>query len=56
MKIKSVSILNFRGIGGEEATTFNCDNFNMLIGDNGTSKTAMIEAINLCLSSNYACL
>lgn len=54
MKIKSVSIKNFRGINGDEALVFDCDNFNVLIGNNGTSKTAILEAINLCLSSNYA--
>lgn len=54
MKINSVSIKNFRGIGGENALVFSCDNFNILIGDNGTSKTAALEAINLCLSSGYA--
>lgn len=54
MKIKNVSIKNFRGIGGSDTLTFDCDNFNILIGDNGTSKTAILEAINLCLSSGYA--
>jgi len=53
MKIKSVLIKNFRGIG-EETVFFECDNFNLIIGDNGTSKTAILEAINLCLSSSYA--
>lgn len=53
MKIKSVSIKNFRGIG-EDTAPFECDNFNLIIGDNGTSKTAILEAINLCLSSGYA--
>lgn len=51
MKIKSVSIKNFRGI---EDQTFECDNLNLIIGDNGTCKTSIIEAINLCLSSSYA--
>ena len=53
MKIKFASIKNFRGIG-EEALSFECDDFNLIIGDNGTSKTAILEAINLCLSSSYA--
>lgn len=53
MKIKSVSIKNFRGIGSD-ALVIGCDDFNLLIGDNGTSKTAILEAINLCLSSSYA--
>jgi predicted ATP-dependent endonuclease of OLD family len=53
MKIKSISIKNFRGIGDY---TLSCDfnDFNLLIGDNGTSKTAILEAINLCLSPTYA--
>ncbi|PIR69626.1 MAG: hypothetical protein COU47_01845 [Candidatus Niyogibacteria bacterium CG10_big_fil_rev_8_21_14_0_10_46_36] len=54
MKIKTVSVKNFRGIGGDEPTSFECENFNLFIGDNGTSKTAILEAINLCLSSSYA--
>ncbi len=53
MKIKSVSIKNFRGIS-EDTPPFECNNFNLIIGDNGTSKTAILEAINLCLSSSYA--
>lgn len=53
MKLKSVTIKNFRGIG-DEPLDFQCDNFNLIIGDNGTSKTAILEAINLCLSSSYA--
>lgn len=53
MKIKSISIKNFRGIGDY---TLSCDfkDFNLLIGNNGTSKTAILEAINLCLSPTYA--
>lgn len=53
MKIKSVSIKNFRGIG-KDFLDFKCEDFNLIIGDNGTSKTAILEAINLCLSSSYA--
>jgi len=53
MKIKSVSIKNYRGIG-DDTVSFECDNFNLIIGDNGTSKTAILEAVNLCLSSSYA--
>lgn len=51
MKIKRVLIKNFRGI---EDQSFECDNLNLIIGDNGTCKTSIIEAINLCLSSGYA--
>ncbi|MDP2649841.1 MAG: AAA family ATPase [bacterium] len=53
MKIKSVFVKNFRGIGNYMLTCKFKD-FNLLIGDNGTSKTAILEAINLCLSSSYA--
>lgn len=53
MKIKSATIKNFRGIG-EDTLTIECKAFNLIIGDNGTSKTTILEAINLCLSSGYA--
>ncbi len=53
MKISAVEIKNFRGIG-ENTPAFRCDDFNLIIGDNGTSKTAILEAINLCLNSGYA--
>jgi len=33
MKIKSVSIKNFMGI---EDQTFECDNLNLIVGDNAT--------------------
>lgn len=52
MKIKSIYIKNFRGIGNY-VLTCNFTDFNLLIGDNGTSKTAILEAINLCLSTTY---
>lgn len=53
MKIKELSIKNFRGIG-VDGLNISFDNFNLLIGDNGTSKTAILEALNLCLSSGRA--
>lgn len=53
MKIKTISIKNFRGIG-DYTLTSEFKDFNLLIGDNGTSKTAVLEAINLCLSPTYA--
>ena len=52
MKIKSVTIKNFRGIGELDAPIELLD-FNIFIGDNGTSKTAILEAINYCLSPGY---
>lgn len=53
MKIKKVTINNFRGISSEELLIVDFGNFNLFIGDNGSSKTAILEAINLCLASNY---
>lgn len=50
MQIKKVKIRHFRGIEDE---TFEFDNFNILIGDNGTSKTTILEAINYCLSPSF---
>lgn len=53
MKISRVQIKNFRGISNKEVT-LNCDSYNIIIGDNGTSKTTILEAINLCLSPGYS--
>jgi predicted ATP-dependent endonuclease of OLD family len=53
MKIKTVSIRNFRGIG-DKGIFFDCENFNLFIGNNGTCKTAVLEAMNLGLSPSYA--
>lgn len=50
MRIKCVKIQNFRGI---ENHTFEFLGFNVLIGDNGTSKTTILEAINYCLSPSF---
>lgn len=51
MKIKKVSIFNFRGI--EKLEDFELKNLSVLIGNNGTSKTAILEAINFCLSPHF---
>lgn len=52
MKIKNVSIKNFRGIKEFDAPVeFGALNF--FIGDNGTGKTTLLEAVNFCLSSGY---
>jgi predicted ATP-dependent endonuclease of OLD family len=52
MKIKNVSIKNFRGIENLDAPVeFGALNF--FIGDNGTGKTTLLEAVNFCLSSGY---
>lgn len=52
MKIKNVYIKNFRGIDKLDAPVEFSD-FNIFIGDNGTAKTAILEAINYCLSPGY---
>lgn len=52
MKIKSVSIKNFRGIG-DEGITISLSDFSLIIGDNGTSKTTILEALNYCLMPNF---
>lgn len=51
MKIKSVSIKNFRGI--ENLPPIGLKDLSILIGNNGTSKTAILEAINFCLSPSF---
>lgn len=52
MDIKSVSITNFRGIKNLKAPVA-LGAINFLIGDNGTGKTSILEAVNFCLSSGY---
>jgi len=49
--IKELSIKNFRGL--EALEKIECDSFNIFIGDNGTSKTTIIEAINHAFSPNF---
>jgi predicted ATP-dependent endonuclease of OLD family len=49
--IKSVSINNFRGI--EEIKGLEVGRFNIFIGNNGTSKTSIIEAIHFAFSPNF---
>jgi predicted ATP-dependent endonuclease of OLD family len=51
MKIKTVSIKHFRGI--EDLPPFELKNLSMLIGNNGTSKTSILEAINFALSPSF---
>lgn len=48
--IKSINIKNFRGI---KEHTIDFDNFNMFIGDNGTNKTSILEAINYSFSPSF---
>ncbi len=52
MKIKCVTITNFRGIEKLGAPV-DLGDLSFFIGDNGTGKTSLLEAMNLCLSSGY---
>lgn len=49
--IKTITIQNFRGI--KELKDFPLSNLSLLIGENGTSKTSILEAINFCLSPYF---
>jgi predicted ATP-dependent endonuclease of OLD family len=52
MKIKNVVIKNFRGVV-ELNTPVEFGALNFFIGDNGTGKTSLLEAVNFCLSAGY---
>jgi predicted ATP-dependent endonuclease of OLD family len=49
--IKKITIQNFRGI--KELKDFELKNLSLLVGENGTSKTSILEAINFCLSPYF---
>jgi len=49
--IKKITIKNFRGI--KELKDFELKNLTLLVGENGTSKTSILEAINFCLSPYF---
>lgn len=51
MYIKKITIQNFRGI--KELKNFELKNLSLLVGENGTSKTSILEAINFCLSPYF---
>ena len=51
MLIKKITIQNFRGI--QELKDFELKNLSLLVGENGTSKTSILEAINFCLSPYF---
>lgn len=51
MKIHSLLVKNFRGFAERE---FNfADQFNVLIGDNGTGKTAILDALDIAIGSLF---
>lgn len=50
MKIKNINIQNFRSI---DNLSIECNDLNIFIGNNGTGKTTIIEAINYAVSPNY---
>jgi predicted ATPase len=52
MHIRSVSVSNFRGIRRLESDV-ELGDLSFFIGDNGTGKTSLLEALNFCLSPNY---
>jgi len=49
--IKKITIQNFRGI--KVLKNFELKNLSLLVGENGTSKTSILEAINFCLSPYF---
>jgi len=49
--IKKITIQNFRGI--KELKDFELNNLSLIVGENGTSKTSILEAINFCLSPYF---
>lgn len=51
MKIKQVTIKNFRGI--ESIENVQLENLSLFIGENGLSKTSVLEAINFALSPSF---
>ena len=51
MQIKQITIQKFRGI--EELKDFELKNLSLLVGENGTSKTSILEAVNFCLSPYF---
>lgn len=51
MKLQKITIQNFRGI--KELKDFELKNLSLLVGENGCSKTSILEAINFCLSPYF---
>ena len=48
---KYVTVQNFRGIKKLEKLELN--SLTLLVGENGTNKTSILEAVNFCLSPFY---
>ena len=52
MKIKSIEITNFRGFNGEHTLEFSMDPqkpVTLIVAENGTGKSNILEAIMWCL-------
>lgn len=46
MKIKNITLTNFKRISNAVVPTLNCnDDFNILVGANNSGKTSILEAI-----------
>lgn len=52
IKIKSFEIKNFRLFDHQKFDFSNMGNFYSFVGRNGTGKTAVLEALNICISEN----
>ncbi len=50
MKIKTIKIINFKSF---DELTVDIGDFNILVGDNGTGKSTLLEAIHLALTGLY---
>jgi AAA15 family ATPase/GTPase len=49
--MKELSIKHFRGL--QNVGKIVCNQFNIFIGDNGTSKITLLEAVNHIFSPNF---
>jgi len=51
IKIKKITLKNFKGLGDKEFSF--SDRFNLLLGNNGSGKTAVLDALALILNSIF---